>query len=288
MTKRSHNEEIMTEINRRSALGAVGAGLGAMAMASKEAIAQTPLADTLAKVKSAGTMLAGVRNDFPPIGSIDTDGKPVGFGPDLALAFGKKLGVKVEFVPTTSRTRIPLLQNGSIDCEFGITTPTVERELTVDFTIPYVWDAVSLITKEGGSRKVADYAPPKKVATTQGSYIIELMKQAIANPDIVLFQEYPDAVQALKNGKVDGVGVNNASAVAYVRKGSGLQLSEDMVRDPWGIMLRPNDSNWRNWLNRTLQELWKDGTYKALWQKHMGAEPDFYMFSPYMLQPGIK
>jgi polar amino acid transport system substrate-binding protein len=183
-----------------------------------------------------------VRNDFPPIGSIDTDGKPVGFGPDLALAFGKKLGVKVEFVPTTSRTRIPLLQNGSIDCEFGITTPTVERELTVDFTIPYVWDAVSLITKEGGSRKVADYAPPKKVATTQGSYIIELMKQAIANPDIVLFQEYPDAVQALKNGKVDGVGVNNASAVAYARKGSGLQLSEDMVRDPWGIMLRPNDS----------------------------------------------
>ena len=130
----------MTDINRRSALGAVGAGLGAMAMAS-EAIAQTPLADTLAKVKSAGTMLAGVRNDFPPIGSIDTDGKPVGFGPDLALAFGKKLGVKVEFVPTTSRTRIPILQNGSIDCEFGITTPTVERELTVDFTIPYVWDA---------------------------------------------------------------------------------------------------------------------------------------------------
>ena len=278
------------QISRRAALGA-GALLGAAAIAPTRAQAQTaqPTAgDTLAKVKAAGTLLAGVRNDFPPIGSIDTSGKPVGFGPDLAEAFAKKLGVKAEFVPTTSRTRIPLLQNGSIDCEFGITTPTVEREKTVDFSIPYVWDAVSIIIKEGASKTVKDYAPPKKVATTQGSYIIELLKDNIANPEIVLFQEYPDAVQALKNGKVDGVGVNRASAVAYVRKGSGLDMSENMVRDPWGIMVRPNDSNWRNWLNHTLQELWKDGTYKALWERHMGEAPDFYMFSPYMLQPGIK
>lgn len=278
------------QISRRAAIGA-GALLGAAAIAPTRAQAQTaqPTAgDTLAKVKAAGTLLAGVRNDFPPIGSIDTSGKPVGFGPDLAEAFAKKLGVKAEFVPTTSRTRIPLLQNGSIDCEFGITTPTVEREKTVDFSIPYVWDAVSIIIKEGASKTVKDYAPPKKVATTQGSYIIELLKDNIANPEIVLFQEYPEAVQALKNGKVDGVGVNRASAVAYVRKGSGLDMSENMVRDPWGIMVRPNDSNWRNWLNHTLQELWKDGTYKALWEKHMGEAPDFYMFSPYMLQPGIK
>ena len=278
-------------ISRRTVISAASAVLGAAASAMS-ARAQTAPAiatgDTLAKVKAAGKMLAGVRNDFPPIGSIDTSGKPVGFGPDLAEAFAKKLGVSVEFVPTTSRTRIPLLQNGSIDCEFGITTPTVEREKTVDFSIPYVWDAVGMIVKEGASLKVSDYAPPKKVATTQGSYIIDLFKQHISNPDIVLFQEYPDAVQALRNGKVDGVGVNVASSVAYVRKGSGLQMSENMVRDPWSIMVRQNDSNWRTWINHTLQEVWKEGIYKTLWEKHMGEPPDFYMFSPYMLQPGIK
>ena len=279
------------QISRRHAIGAAGAALAATGIGAARAQAQgagPSCADTLAKVKAAGTLLAGVRNDFPPIGSIDTGGKPVGFGPELAEAFAKKLGVKAEYVPTTSRTRIPLLQNGSIDCEFGITTPTTEREKTVDFSMPYVWDAVAIIIKDGASRKVADYTPPKKVATTQGSYIIDLFKQHIANPEIVLFQEYPDAVQALKNGKVDGVGVNRASSVAYVRKGSGLQMSEDMVRDPWAIMMRPNDSNWRTFINHTLQELWKDGTYKALWEKHMGEAPDFYMFSPYMLQPGIK
>jgi polar amino acid transport system substrate-binding protein len=223
-------------ISRRAVLGATGLVIGASSLPKTPALAQgtATAGDTLAKVKAAGKMLAGVRNDFPPIGSIDTSGKTVGFGPDLAEAFAKKLGVALDLVPTTSRTRIPLLQNGSIDCEFGITTPTVEREKTVDFSIPYVWDAVGMIIKEGASRKVADYGPPKKVATTQGSYIIDLFKQHIANPDIVLFQEYPDAVQALRNGKVDAVGVNVASSVAYVRPGSGLVMSENMVRDPWG------------------------------------------------------
>ena len=276
-------------ISRRAALGATGLIVGAAGLSHAPAMAQgaTAMGDTLAKVKAAGKLLAGVRNDFPPMGSIDTSGKAVGFGPDIAEVFAKKLGVALEFVPTTSRTRIPLIQNGSIDCEFGITTPTVEREKTVDFSIPYVWDAVGMIIKEGSSGKVADYGPPKKVATTQGSYIIDLFKQYIVNPDIVLFQEYPDAVQALRNGKVDAVGVNVASSIAYVRPGSGLMMSENMVRDPWGIMVRPNDSNWRNWLNYTLQVIWKEGTYKAIWQKHMGAEPDFYMYSPYMLQPGV-
>jgi len=276
-------------ISRRAALGATGLIVGAASLSHAPALAQgaTAMGDTLAKVKAAGKLLAGVRNDFPPMGSIDTSGKAVGFGPDIAEVFAKKLGVALEFVPTTSRTRIPLIQNGSIDCEFGITTPTVEREKTVDFSIPYVWDAVGMIIKEGSSGKVADYGPPKKVATTQGSYIIDLFKQYIVNPDIVLFQEYPDAVQALRNGKVDAVGVNVASSIAYVRPGSGLMMSENMVRDPWGIMVRPNDSNWRNWLNYTLQVIWKEGTYKAIWQKHMGAEPDFYMYSPYMLQPGV-
>src|SRR6185436_5432561 len=94
-------EKKMTDqISRRGALGA-GALLGAAAIAPTRAQAQTAqptAADTLAKVKAAGTLLAGVRNDFPPIGSIDTSGKPVGFGPDLAEAFAKKLGVKAEFV----------------------------------------------------------------------------------------------------------------------------------------------------------------------------------------------
>lgn len=271
--------------------GFAGLGVGsALAITTGKAAAQTQsvAGDTLAKVRAAGKVLVGIRNDFPPVGSIDVAGKPVGFGPDLGEVLAKKLDVKTEFVPVTSRTRIPLLQNGSIDLEIGITTPTVEREKTVDFSIPYVWDAGALLIRQGSSKRVKDYGPPKKVACTQGSYNIQLVKEQVPDAVIEIFQEYPDAVLALKNNKVDAVGINKASAVAFTKPGSGLEMSEEYVKDPWSIMVRQNDSNWRTWINHTLQEVWKEGTYKTLFEKHFGEPPQFYMYSPYMLQPGVK
>lgn len=277
------------KITRRGALGAAGLGVGAAAFAlTTPARAQAVTGDTLAKVKAAGKVLIGIRNDFPPMGSIDASGKAVGFGVEYGEILAKRLGVKHEFVPTTSRTRIPLLQNGSIDLEVGVTTPTAEREKTVDFSIPYIWDSVNLIIRKGGPKSVKDYGPPKKVACTQGSLIIELIKKEVPTADIVLFQEYPDAVLALLNNKVDAVGINRFGAIAVTKKEAArLEMSEDFVKDPWAIMMRQNDSNWRTWINHNVQQTWKDGSFQATFTKHFGDPPNFYMYSPYMLQPGI-
>lgn len=281
-------------MSRRALIGtatvaAVAAAQRVTGEASAQSAAGTAAGDTLAKVKAAGKVLIGVRNDFPPMGSIDTGGKPVGFGPDLGELLAKKLDVKAEFIPVTSRTRIPLLQNGSIDLEIGVTTPTTEREKTVDFSIPYIWDSVNLLIRKGGSKNIKDYAPPKKIACTQGSFIIDLVKQQIPNAELVLFQEYPDAVLALLNSKVDAVGINRAGAVALTQKDAArVDMSEDFIKDPWAIMVRQNDSAWRNWVNHSIQEIWKTGAFQDLFAKHFGEKPQFVLYSPYMLQPGIK
>ncbi len=251
------------------------------------AYAQT--SSTLEKAKASGKLLIGIRNDFPPVGSVDESGKPVGFGIDLGQEIAKKLGFAAEFVAVTSRTRFPLLEQGAIDIEIGVTTPTVEREKSVDFSIPYLWDAVNLIIKKGGKETLADYAPPKKIATVQGSYVVNLIKERLPNADLSLFQEFPEAVLALQNGRVDAVGINRASAVAFLKRDpERLALSQDFFKDPWAIMLRKNDSGIRVAVNNALQELWSDGTYASLYEKHFGDRPNFYMWSPYQLQPGIK
>ena len=250
------------------------------------AAAQQPQS-TLDKIKASGKFLAGVRFDFPPIGSVDNAGKPIGFGPELAKLFADKLGVQVEYVQVTSKNRFPLLQNGSIDADIGPTTPTVKREEVVDFSIPYVWDGVSLLVKKGGSRNVKDYGPPKKIACTQGSFIIDLIKAELPNAEFVLFQEYPDAVVALQNNKVDAVGVNTFNGVAFTKKNPNLEVTEDFVVDPWAIGVRENDSKWRDFINLTMQELWQEGKYQALYETHFGARPKFKMWSEFRLQPGV-
>lgn len=271
----------------RKALPTLMLAAGLMAIGVSPATGQTRA--TLDKAKASGKLLVGIRNDFPPVGSVDESGKPVGFGVDLGAAIAKKLGFAPEFVAVTSRTRIPLLEQGAIDIEVGVTTPTVEREKTVDFSIPYLWDAVNLLIKKNGPDKLADYGPPRKIASVQGSFVVTLIKERLPNAELVLFQEFPEAVMALQNGRVDAVGINRASAVAFLKRDPArLGLSQDFFKDPWAIMVRKNDSGIRVAVNNALQELWSDGTYAALYEKHFGSKPNFYMWSPYQLQPGMK
>jgi len=279
----------MLKLNEFKGLVIILAITVALAIISPVNSARSAESETLNKIKSSGKVLIGVRNDFPPVGSIDLSGKHVGFGVDLGEVFAKKLGVKPEFVPTTSRTRMPLLLNGSIDLEIGITTPTIERSKTVDFTIPYAWDPIILLVRKGEPKDLKDYGPPKKIATTQGAFSMKVILSQMPNAQFEFFQEYPDAVLAVQNGKVDTVAINGSSSSSFLEKSGGvLEKGNPFFKDPWAILVRPNDSLWLLQVEVMLQETWKEGIYQKLFEKHFGYPPDFYMWSPYMLQPGIE
>ncbi len=255
-------------------------GLSGMSAAKAES--------TLEKIKRTGKFLAGVRYDYPPVGSIDRDGKNIGFGVDIAEAFGKKLGVAPTFIQTTSRNRIPLLQSGGIDAEIGPTTPSKERDEAIDFSIPYYWDDAVILTRKGESTDPKDFGPPKKMATTQGSYFADYFHRLFPQAEYTTFQEYSEAVIALQQSKVDGVLINRFVAAEYAKRFPSLQYTASYVRDPIAIGVREDDSKWRDFVNFTLQELWAAGKYQAMFKKHFGYEPDFHLWSPYGLQPGIK
>lgn len=79
-------------------------------------------------IKKHGKLIAGVRYDYPPYGYDDKRGRPAGFGVEAAKYFAKKLGVGLEYVQVTSKARIPLIVNGTIEADIGVTTGSVDRE----------------------------------------------------------------------------------------------------------------------------------------------------------------
>ena len=93
---------------------------------------------------------------------------------------------------------------------------------------------------------------------------------------------------ALALSSVDGVVISNMPALAFTQKHPELSRTPIFFRDAWGIGLRENDSNWRDFINFTLMEMWADGKYQKLWEKHFGSPPDWQMWSGYGLQPGVK
>ncbi len=242
---------------------------------------------TLDKIKRTGVFLAGVRFDSPPDGTVDLSGNPVGFGPDLAKAIADVLGVKVQYVQVNSQTRVPMLLNGQIDADFDLATPYKQREEMVDFTIPYVWDSTTILIHKGDDPDPAHYGPPKQVATTQGSSNNAVLLSVVPNAKFQYFQEYPDAIAALRNKKVDAVVLNRALTAKAIHSDPDLVAGDDIGRDPWAVMLRQDDSKWRNFLNWTMQELWAKGQYQVMYAKWFGEAPRWHMWSEFELQPGI-
>lgn len=271
-----------------SLLGAAAVSLSLFAVAPVSA----ETASTLTEIQKRGKFLAGVRFDLPPNGYIDTQGNVSGFGPDLARRFAEHLGVEVEFVQVTSKNRIPLLLNRQIDADIGSTTPTKARDEVVDFSHVYVVDQATIMVRKGESGDPEDYFNSDKViGGLQGSFYVDLWKQHSPNAVMKEYQEFPELVVALIQGKVDVVPTNKFQAYDIVEKlgqrAENIEIGGEFFEDFMSIGLRENDSKWRDWVNWALQRMWTDGSYQALYKKHYKTEPAFDLGDAGRIQPGV-
>jgi polar amino acid transport system substrate-binding protein len=242
---------------------------------------------TLQTVLKRGEFLAGITSDSPPSAYLDAQGRQVGYCADVARYLARRLGVKLTFVPVTAASRIPLLTTGRIDAEVAVTTPQKVRNEVVDFTYSYIWDNGVLLVRAGSSINPADYQNPgKTIGATQGDGFIDRWKQASPNAKFQLFREASDVVGALRKGDVDAAIVNQNAGVLYVRAG-GTAMSAPWTNSPDAIMVRQDDSKWRNWLDWALQRMWVEGTLQKLYVKWYGIGPSFNLGDYGEIQPRV-
>ncbi len=255
-----------------------------------EAVHAQEQQSTLDKIRERGHLLAGVRYDYPPNGYMDAQGQVRGYGPDVARAFARRLGVEVRFVQETAQTRIPLLESGQVDASFGPTTPSKSRDEVVDFSLTYNIEGVVVVVRKGDSVEPADYYNAgKKIGAVQGAIFIDLWKEKDPETNFTLFQEYPPLLVALMNGQVDAALLNEVQARDMVTKiGDGeLVVGSPFFKDPHAIMMRENDSKWRDWVNWALQRMYHEGSLGKIYQENYGAEFTLDIWQNGILQPGV-
>ena len=244
-------------------VGGAGAGL-----------AQTP-ESTLEVVKKRGTLVAGVKADYPPFGYTDKDGQLVGFDIEIVNYMAKKLGVKVDLRPVTSANRIPMLANGTIDVLAASFTITTEREKVVDFTIPYFLSGGSFLVKKGSGIKGYPSLAGKTVTFTQGTPWEKKVLQEQPKAKGLVFQDKPQAVLAVKQGKADAYVDDDIPLYLFAKEHPELEVvSGATAKHPMGIAVRENDSKWRDFINFTLIEMWEDCSYQQIYRHTFGRNPD--------------
>lgn len=230
---------------------------------------------TYDKVMEAGVVRVGTRNDNPPLSFIDDNGNWVGFDVDLANALADEMGLEIELVVVDGTTRISFLQEDRIDMSVASMNHTRQRDNAVDFSITYFWDNQSFLIRRGEYSSIDELMGQTVAANAGSSAIPSWQEYSAANggpePEFVEFTDKVAAVQALRDGAVEGYTEDNITLLVLAAGDPDLELlpgGHNPVQ--FGIGVPVNDSAWRDQVNYSLQELWKDGRFQAIYEKWFG------------------
>lgn len=242
----------------------------------ESALAQQGSKPMIEQVKERGVLRVGVRNKAPYLGFIDEKGNNAGFEIDLTREIAKRLGVKVEFLPVTSSTRIPMLEQGRIDMILATLTHYRKRDEVIDFSIAYLDTPQTLLVKKGsGIKSIADMAG-KRFGASLGAGSVKNFPKVQPQAKVQTFQDWSEAFLALQQGLVDAIGTD-VTILAALRAGSPDADKYELLGKEgvygsgyYGIGLRENDSDSRDAINFILQDIWADGTWQKLFDQWLG------------------
>lgn len=216
---------------------------------------------TFDKIKSAGTIRIGVKEDQPGLGFLDaaTDVRS-GFDIEIARWMAASLGVpadKIEYKAIPSANRESALSNGDVDLYVGTYSITDKRKGLVDFAGPYfVTGQGLLVAKDNTDIKSEDDLDGKNVCSATGSTPIQNIKENFPGVKTTEFDIYSKCVDALKAGTVDAVTTDQAILLGFASQDpDNLKVvGEPFTTENYGIGLPLGDTELRTFLNTTLTD----------------------------------
>ena len=173
----------------------------------------TPLrsSDALDLIRKRGTVVVGVKTDYPPFGRLDASGNPEGFEHDLAQDIARRLGVTLTKVSVTGANRLQKLEEGAVDMVIATTGDTGERRRIATMVEPnYYASGVTLLMRPEQKAQAWTDIRGQRVCAAQGSYFNRPMGQRYLL-DLVMFNNARDAKLALRDGRCIGFLFDNTA-----------------------------------------------------------------------------
>lgn len=237
--------------------------------------------DTLAKIKSSGSVTLGVR-ESSGLGYTLGNGKYVGFhtemGERVLADIQKQLGLpklEVKYQPVTSQNRIPLVQNGTVDIECGSTTNNLARQKDVAFAVTtYVEEVRIAVNAKSGINGIKDLNGKTLVTTTGTTSVQTLRKNKRADGltfKEVMGKDHADSFLMLETGRADAFIMDGSILAANISKsknpGDYKIVGEVLSVEPIACMIRKDDPAFKKAVDDSIKRQIADGSLGKLYDK---------------------
>ena len=232
---------------------------------------------TMARLKEAGRVRVGPKFDQPLFGLKNLEGKPEGFDVEIAKLIAGEMGItadNIEWVESVSANREPFIQQDKVDYVAATYTINDTRKEVVDFAGPYYVAGQDIMVAKGNPEGIAgpDDLAGKKVCSVTGSTPAENIRTNYPEADLTEFDVYSKCAEALKNDQVQAVTTDNVILLGLISQDpEAFELvGKPFTEEPYGIGVKKGDTEFRNFINDTLEKAYQDGRWLAAWDATAG------------------
>ena len=276
----------MKKISRRSFMAAAAVSVAALAMTACGGSASSAASSVASSAASseaassaaaelttveAGKLTMATNATFPPYEMTTDSGELEGIDVDTAKAIAEKLGLELQIDDMDFDAALLSVQQGKADIVMAGVTVTDERKAVMDFSDSYATGIQSIIVPNDSDIASPDDLSGKKIGTQRGTTGYIYCSDDFGEDSVVAYDSGLTAVQALNNGQVDAVVIDNAPATEYVAANPGLKVLDTSYAEEDYAIGMAKGSALEDAVNKALEELKADGTLQAIVDKYINA-----------------
>ena len=239
-----------------------------------EATEDTAAAETAGEITTVteGVLTMGTNAAFPPYEYYEGE-EIVGIDAEIAQALAEKLGLTLEIVDMDFNSIITAVQSGKIDVGIAGMTVEPDRLENVDFTDSYATGVQVVIVPEDSEIASVDDLEGKLIGVQEGTTGHTYCMDDYGDENVIPYTNGATAVQALLDGKVDCVVIDQQPALSFVEANEGLKILEtEYTVEDYAIAVSKENPALCEALNTALNELIDDGTVQGILDKYITAE----------------
>jgi len=222
---------------------------------------------TVAQIKKSKTIKIAVFSDKKPFGYVDENGEYQGYDVYFANRIAKDLGVKVKFVPVEAAARVEVLATGKVDIVLANFTVTPERAQKVDFALPYMKVALGIVSPKKALVTKPEQLNGKTLIIAKGTTAEFYFSKNYPKINLLKFDQYSEAYNALLDGRGDGLSTDNTEVLAWAIENPSFAVGAgaDSIGslDAIAPAVQKGNKDLLDWLNAEIVKLGKENFFHA-------------------------